>query len=391
MTNAIVQDGRNTGPSSHPPSLRQQLNLIKTLFQTITNVYFLLIEQSASTSIASTKNALTTQMNILKAQIRGDLMEGSPSSSRSQINSLMQSKPDSAGLSDLRVDHRTRIKNVHLFEILLRPNVGLKGTNSSNINQSTFVPTLKQAIEAIEVLNEILIELMQRVNVHATNQARIGQLVKEIEQKEATMVQSIRKLANLRERCHKLVKIGKEEESSIERAETKPLAYDDILHYAKILSQTTTAPPGFKLQFNEEGERSNDVERPENGDQSERQPVKKRKLFQLAGDDDDETEAGKNGQIPSHLQDKLPFPSIDAIRRGASVIRTPTWEMFQKGIFQLDQEEEDVDHLPNADGQMTNREVPNTNLPSMPVPSKTQQRKPQSVEEEEEGFGLDLN
>ncbi|MCO5588299.1 hypothetical protein L7F22_042254 [Adiantum nelumboides] len=365
---------------SNPPSLRQQLKFIKTIYQTLTNVYFLLIEQGASTSIASTKNALTIQMTSLKAQIRGEILEQA-STSRSQTPSGLQPKPSTGGLSDLRPEHSKRIKDIHLFEVLLRPNVGTKGSISSNSTQNAFLPSLKQAIQAIEVINEILNELMERANVHAANQARIRELVADIEQRNTTMVKSIRKLAILRESCHRLVKLGKEEEESIKRAESKPLAYDDILHYARTLSQTTTAPPGFKLQFDEEGERSHDVD-PVDA-QSGDQPVKKRKLFQLADDDDDEAEAGKNGQIPSHLQDKLPFPSIDAIRRGASVIRPPTWDMFQKGILQMDQEE--VDGNPETDVQLAEYTRTSTSA------SKPQPRKPQPVEEEEDGFGLDLN
>lgn len=380
MAAAALNDGKIYRSNTSPPSLRQQLRFIKSIYQSLTNVYFLLIEQGASTSIASTKNALTIQMNNVKAQIRGEMIENA-SSSRSQTPSGLRSKPASGGLSDLRPEHSKRIKDVHLFEVLLRPNVGVKGSVASHSTQSTFTPTLKQAIQALEVINEILNELMERANVHAANQARIRTLVADIEQRDTTMVQSIRKLASLRESCHRLVKLGREEEDSIKRAESKPLAYDDILHYARTLSQTTTAPPGFKLQLDEEGERSHDA------DPAGDQPTKKRKLFQLAGDDDDEAEAGKNGQIPSHLQDKLPFPSIDVIRRGASVIRPPTWDMFQKGILQMDQEE--VDGNPETDDQMAEREAQYTR-PSVPAP-KSQPRKPQPVEEEEDGFGLDLN
>ncbi|PWN35102.1 uncharacterized protein FA14DRAFT_171792 [Meira miltonrushii] len=380
MTTATLNDGKINRSNTSPPSLRLQLRFIKTIYQNLTNVYFLLIEQGASTSIASTKNALTIQMNSLKAQVRGDLIDNA-SSSRSQTPSGLRSKSTSGGLSDLRPEHSKRVKDIHLFEALLRPNVGVKGSMASTSTQNSFMPSLKQAIQAIEVINEILNELMERANVHAANQARIRTLVAEIEQRDTTMVQSIRKLASLRESCHRLVKLGKEEEDSIKRAESKPLAYDDILHYARTLSQTTTAPPGFKLQLDEEGERSHDA------DPAGDQPAKKRKLFQLAGDDDDEAEAGKNGQIPSHLQDKLPFPSIDAIRRGASVIRPPTWDMFQKGILQMDQE--DVDGNPETNGQLQEQEAQYTR-PSAPT-SKSQPRKAQPVEEEEDGFGLDLN
>lgn len=384
MTATALKDGRPNQSNKNSPSLRQQLRFIKRLYQTLTNVYFLLIEQSASTSIASTKNALTIQMNDLKAQIRGEMIDQA-SSSRSQTPlSGVRAKSGSGGLSDLRPEHSKRIKEVHLFEVLLRPDVGMKALATSTSTQNSFIPTLTQSIRAIEVINEILENLMERANVHAANQAHIRTLVADIEQRDTNMVQSIRKLASLRESCHRLVKLGKEEEDSIKRAENKPLAYDDILHYARTLSQTTTAPPGFKLQLDEEGERSHDADLP--GAQSGDQPIKKRKLFQLASDEDDEAEAGKNGQIPSHLQDKLPFPSIDAIRRGASVIKPPTWDMFQKGILQMDQED---DGNPELDGQLTEQEAQYTR-PSASV-TKPQPRKPQPMEEEEDGFGLDLN
>lgn len=145
-----------------------------------------------------------------------------------------------------------------------------------------------------------------------------------------------------------------------------PISYDEILNYARKLSQTTTAPPGFKLQLDEE-EGGGEVQAEEAGQT-------KTSLYQGNG----EINQGKAGQVPPHLQDKLPFPSVQTMRRSAMEVPLLTWDAYIGGFQTTGKEEEQqTDTAPESRKQK----------PSMT--NTTRHKAP--AEDDDDGFGLDLN
>lgn len=138
------------------------------------------------------------------------------------------------------------------------------------------------------------------------------------------------------------------------------------MNYARKLSQTTTAPPGFKLQF-EEDEMDEDEAAAEPSTQSNKA------LYQ------GETDAnqGKAGRVPAHLQEKLPFPSENALRRSVMSMPLLSWDDYQRG-FQTGEDEEQQQQDGRLEGQ--GRPAAHNYSRARPAP-----------DEEDDGFGLDLN
>jgi hypothetical protein len=85
---------------------------------------------------------------------------------------------------------------------------------------------------------------------------------------------------------------------------------------------------------------------------------------------------GKAGRVPAHLQEKLPFPSENALRRSIMSQPVLSWHDYQRG-FQTGEEEEQ-----QHDGQMEAQGRP-------AVYNQSRGRPP--AEEDDDGFGLDLN
>lgn len=201
----------SSSAGQRPPGIRHQLRIVVALYQRLTNVYFLLIEQRASTSTAATRSSLTTQMAKLRDVVCGQTSSTSGADARGQ-----QSVQQSLGLlASLRPEHVGRIRGLDVFKPLLPAN--RLGTTASS--RLTAIPTIEQALDAIETLDTILAELMHRAQKHAQNQARIRSLVSQVELRDTSMVQSIRRLAVLRDRCQRLVKLGNDEEEAIQHAE----------------------------------------------------------------------------------------------------------------------------------------------------------------------------
>lgn len=147
-----------------------------------------------------------------------------------------------------------------------------------------------------------------------------------------------------------------------------PLSYDEVLKYARKLSQTTTAPPGFKLQLDDD-----DVAEDEGAAAAELSARTKKALYQGG----DEGEQGKVGRVPAHLQEKLPFPSENALRR--SIMSQPllSWQDYQRGLQTGEDEEQ----------QQPGGQIEGQGRPAMYIQSRGRP----TTEEDDDGFGLDLN
>ena len=152
------------------------------------------------------------------------------------------------------------------------------------------------------------------------------------------------------------------------RRPTEPIPYEEILKYARKLSQTTTAPPGFKLQLDDDegGEEGTAAAAGEQAGQAAKA------LYQ--GEQD--LNQGKAGQVPPHLQDKLPFPSMHAMRRSVMETPLPTWDAFKQGFLGGDPDEQKQPLDAAGNGR------------SMPVNTV---RLKAPAEDDDDGFGLDLN
>ncbi|UZJ53274.1 hypothetical protein CBS101457_002594 [Exobasidium rhododendri] len=311
--------------------IRGQLTTVVSLYQALTNVYFLLIEQRASTSTTSTRSVIAAQV--------------------SQINRLVRD-----GLHLLSSRHQEKMRQSTLF-------------SSQAANGTLVTPDSSQVAQGIQILDEVLFDLVTRARRHARNQMRIQELIATVQSQDNDLKTKIKKLSVLRNQCNRLVELGEEETRVMKRAEEHPIAYDEIIRYAHKLSQTTTAPPGFKMQLEEE-ETAEEKEVGEAG-----QPH--RPLYQGG---EEAANQSKAGQVPSHLQDKLPFPSIHAMRRSAMETPLLSWEAYKRG-FQSSEEEEL--QLQQTDTASESRQQRRT--------STQVQRQKAPAEEEEDGFGLDLN
>lgn len=350
MTQAIMSLRSGT---QKPPSLRTQMQLALELYRTLTNIYFVSIEARASTSSTFVRNSCKTHMSHLQDILLGE-------------------SDDQDGLENsLQPVHVQELMSLTIVEQVL-----------SAQNNTPPIPTIPQVTDALRKVDQITTQLLNRARKHAKNQDRIRQLVTNIDERNTELVGSIRSLAQLSEQTRALVRAGEREEAVMARAEerecvdkekivtlivtgTDPLSYEEILQYARTLSQTTTAPPGFRLNL--EGYTD------EQGDKAEQS---------LKEQDRQEGQEGQSAmeRIPPHLHDKLPFPSVDAMRRSASQVPTPTWTMFQRGM----EAESPARPEPEAAVKESSRTV-------RPMPPEPVARPKAPVEEEDEGFGLDLN
>jgi hypothetical protein len=86
---------------------------------------------------------------------------------------------------------------------------------------------------------------------------------------------------------------------------------------------------------------------------------------------------GKAGRVPAHLQEKLPYPSENAMRRSMMSMPLLSWDAYQRG-FQTGEDEEQQREGGIPEGQ------------SRPVVSYSNRTRP-PADEDDDGFGLDLN
>lgn len=93
--------------------------------------------------------------------------------------------------------------------------------------------------------------------------------------------------------------------------------------------------------------------------------------------DETDVNQGKAGRVPPHLQEKLPFPSENALRRSAMSNPLLTWQDFKRG-FQIGEVEEQ-----QLEAQLNGGSAKRT------VMQGNHSRG--LAEEEDDGFGLDLN
>lgn len=372
------------------PSIRQQLSFVLSLYQTLTNLYFLLIEQQASTSSNSTKAGIADQLKQLDEAIGGVKADNkgrgsstaTTAQSRGRLHGSSQ-RPD-AGLTNVLEQHAERIRSLTVVQTVLK-----RGGR-----QGTVQPSIVEVTHAIGELDAIMTQLMQRARTHAVNQGRIQSLVKRIEERDVRTTATIKGLAELRDRCRSLVDVGQKERRAIEQARQHPLDYEEVLRYARTLSQTTSAPPGFAF----EGAATQSGKAGAAAQVDEGQPG------HVAGTSQ---QSRPNEQVPAHLQDKLPFPSVDAIRRGASEVRPPSWDMFKAGQLEgglerpTTETEAQGSHATAAvdvDMQTDEREGQEARQRQRRAQQAAQQQRQKAaaaasapVEEEEEGFGLDLS
>lgn len=373
------------------PSLRAQLETVLALYEGLTQLYFGLIEARAATATAAARSALARQVQALRALLASE----------------------DGGLETLSGAHAARLRALPAFQTLLPASQQQPQQQQQplpSLVASASSPTIPAVAAAIDTLDDVLSQLLVRSRQHAVNQRRINALVHTIDQRHSSLVGTIQRLAFLRDQTARLVKVGSEEEAAMTRAEKRPLAYDEILRYGRTLSQTTTAPPGFKLKL-EDDEQPGEIkagvdgaataaaaaaadasaETSGNVESSDEPAPRKRPLLPDADAD------GADGQgdamrpamhIPPHLQDKLPFPSVDAMRRGASEARMPTWEQFCRGMPQ--EEHDGIKDEPQQSHEASMAQAPPP--PATRAPHAVAPPPPKApVDEDDDGFGLDLN
>lgn len=162
------------------PGLQGQLSTVLSLYQVLSSLHFLLVEQRASTSAASTQSVLTSQSSQLHALVAG-------------------------GLPQLSSRHQARLRQAAIMTT-----GSARGTLTS-----------EEVVRGLQAVDEVLAELISRAKRHARNQLDIQQLVKEVQQKDDALKSTIKRLSVLRDRCHRLVQLGKEETQSMDRAEKR--------------------------------------------------------------------------------------------------------------------------------------------------------------------------
>jgi hypothetical protein len=169
------------------PGLQGQLTTVLSLYQVLTSLHFLLVEQRASTSAASTRSVLTSQS--------------------SQLNALVQ-----GGQPQLSQRHQTRLQRADVLT-----------------GGPTRALTSEGVIHGLQAVDEVLAELISRAKKHARNQMYIQQMVKEVQQKDEALKRTIKRLSLLRDRCGRLVQLGKQETQSMERAEKREFHWSQRL------------------------------------------------------------------------------------------------------------------------------------------------------------------
>jgi hypothetical protein len=166
-----------------------QMMTVLSLYQVLTNLYFLAIEQGASTSNASTRAMVNTQLT--------------------QVYQLTQS-----GMEQLPITHQNKLAQA--TEPFRAQDVHLSSSSNPLI-----MPSSAHIAHSIQVMDDILADLVTRARRHARNQIRIQDLVTTIQRKEDDLKSTIKKLSLLSDKCNRLVRYAKEEVESMDQAEKR--------------------------------------------------------------------------------------------------------------------------------------------------------------------------
>lgn len=369
MTMSVARSNGMLSSSSSvkTSSLRSQLKAALTLYEGLARLYFVLVEARAATATASAKAQTTAHIRELRS-------------------SLIGSDGGQGALASLREQHAERVRALAVFQPFL-PAPSTNGTLVAPAAlSSASTPTIPSVAVALDVMDAIMAELIDRGRTHAANQARISSLVGGIEARQARIIETIEQLAHVRKQANHLVKTGEEEEKAIKRAEQHPLDYSEVLRYGRALSQTTTAPPRFKFKLDTQAKPGEERAAADGAADVDQADVDAATAQNREQSDDAAGERHPSSQIPEHLQDKLPFPSVDAMRRGASELPLPTWEQFQQGMLAQPTEQDE-----------TGADIAKPASQAAPIAQASQRAQPVETrgkaqpEDEDEGFGLDLN
>jgi hypothetical protein len=176
------------------PGIQGQLTTVLSLYQVLTNLHFLMVEQRASPSAASTRTVVSSQSN--------------------QLTVLVQS-----GIPQLSPRHQARLRRAEVLTI-----------------GSGRALTSEGVIQGLRVVDEVLAELISRAQRHARNQKLIEELVKQVQQKDETLKTTIKRLSVLRDQCHRLEQLGNEEIKSMDRAEMSESAKSLMRECCRVLS-----------------------------------------------------------------------------------------------------------------------------------------------------------
>lgn len=162
------------------PSMGTQLGSLLSLYQSLATLLFALLEQRASTRAGGGSSSTTMGGAALHA----------PS------------------LDTIPTTFHAELARLDLF----------RGA-AATANQSTGIIDPASVVQAIRAVDALLARLLALARRHATNQARIERLVDECRAADGALSGRIRRLARIRDRCERLVGVGREEVAVMERAE----------------------------------------------------------------------------------------------------------------------------------------------------------------------------
>ncbi|PKI83874.1 hypothetical protein MVES1_002367 [Malassezia vespertilionis] len=160
--------------------------------------------------------------------------------------------------------------------------------------------SVAEHLAALEKLDASLGPTLAMAATHQANQARLNPLLQEVKQRDAQQRDAIAEIASMRGELQSLLQMGEAERDEMQRAEQNPLLYKDVLHYAQRLSKYTAAPPGYRLEVQNEGVQSNGP------------------AVRLAADYNQQAAraAGYYDPAISSMAQDLPYPSDRLMRQG---------------------------------------------------------------------------
>lgn len=162
--------------------LQGQLDTILSLYQVLTNLHFLLVEQRVSTSASAIHSVITSEIT--------------------HLGRILQN-----GVKQLSIAHQEKLQ---LASILIAQTPFIR-----------VVPSGDEVAQGLQILDGILTESVTRARRHARNQKRIQELVISVQQEDERLKLVIKTLSKIRDRCDSLVLLGREELQSMERAEKR--------------------------------------------------------------------------------------------------------------------------------------------------------------------------